>query len=74
MKTQQTVPDNVLLTLKDVWKVYKMGDVEVPALRGVSVEIKKGDFVLVMPGEIHQYRNNTAAPLVIICAVPKEYE
>ncbi len=39
-----------------------------------SEPIAKGDFVLVLPGEIHQYRNNSQAPLVIICAVPKEYE
>jgi quercetin dioxygenase-like cupin family protein len=39
-----------------------------------SEPIRKGDFVLVPPGEIHQYRNNTDAPLVIICGVPKEYE
>lgn len=39
-----------------------------------SDPIQKGDFVLVSPGEVHQYRNNTTAPLVIICAVPKEYE
>jgi quercetin dioxygenase-like cupin family protein len=38
-------------------------------------EIKKGDFALVMPGEKHQYRNASASePLVMICAVPKEYE
>ena len=38
-------------------------------------ELKKGDFVMVLPGETHQYRNESASnPLVIICAVPKEYE
>lgn len=38
-------------------------------------ELKKGDFVLVLPGETHQYRNtSTIKPMVIICAVPKEYE
>ena len=36
------------LRLEDVWKIYKMGEVEVPALRGVSVEIKKGDFVAII--------------------------
>ena len=37
--------------------------------------VKKGDFILVVPGETHQYRNtSTSGPLVIICAVPKEYE
>jgi quercetin dioxygenase-like cupin family protein len=38
-------------------------------------ELKNGDFVLVLPGETHQYKNkSTSDPLVIICAVPKEYE
>jgi quercetin dioxygenase-like cupin family protein len=38
-------------------------------------EVKKGDFIMVLPSEIHQYRNiSTSFPLVIICAVPKEYE
>lgn len=36
------------MELQDVWKIYKMGEVEVPALRGVSAEIKKGDFVAIM--------------------------
>lgn len=38
-------------------------------------EIKQGDFALVLPNEVHQYRNtSTNQPLVVICAVPKEYE
>ena len=38
-------------------------------------KLKKGDFVLVPPGETHQYRNtSTSEPMIIICAVPKEYE
>ncbi len=36
-----------IMELQDVWKIYKMGEVEVPALQGVSVEIKKGDFVAI---------------------------
>ncbi len=40
--------DEILLELKNVWKIYKMGEVEVPALRGVSVNIQKGDFVAIM--------------------------
>lgn len=37
--------------------------------------VKKGDFVLVLPGEKHQYRNaSPGEPLVMICAVPKAYE
>jgi len=37
-----------IMKLQDVWKIYKMGAVEVPALRGVSVEIKTGDFVAII--------------------------
>ncbi len=37
-----------IMELKDVWKIYRMGEVEVPALRGISVKIKKGDFVAII--------------------------
>ncbi|MBU4075953.1 MAG: ABC transporter ATP-binding protein [Euryarchaeota archaeon] len=37
-----------IIELQDAWKIYKMGEVEVPALKGISVEIKKGDFVAII--------------------------
>ena len=37
-----------IMKLQDVWKIYKMGEVEVPALRGINVDIKKGDFVAII--------------------------
>jgi putative ABC transport system ATP-binding protein len=40
--------NQVLIKLENVWKIYKMGEVEVPALRGASAEIKKGDFVAII--------------------------
>src|SRR5581483_538039 len=36
-----------LISCQDIWKVYRLGDVEVQALRGVSVEIERGEFVAV---------------------------
>ena len=37
-----------IIHLEDVWKIYKMGDVEVQALRGLTLDIKKGEFVAIM--------------------------
>ncbi len=37
-----------MIELKNVWKVYTMGKVEVPALRGVSLRIKQKDYVSIM--------------------------
>jgi putative ABC transport system ATP-binding protein len=37
-----------LIELRDVWKTYPLGDVEVQALRGVSLTIDAGEFVAVM--------------------------
>jgi putative ABC transport system ATP-binding protein len=37
-----------LISIADVHKTYKTGDVEVHALRGVSLEIESGEFVAIM--------------------------
>jgi quercetin dioxygenase-like cupin family protein len=51
------------------------GEGVVVMANGEERPVKKGDFVLVLPGEKHQYKNKSASsPFVMICAVPKEYE
>jgi putative ABC transport system ATP-binding protein len=37
-----------VIELQDVWKVYTMGDQEVPALRGLTLKIMHGEFVAIM--------------------------
>jgi len=40
--------NGALVRLIDVHKVYRTGEMEVPAVRGVSLEIKRGEFVALM--------------------------
>src|SRR5579883_2176713 len=40
--------DDALIRLENVTKVYHMGDVEVRALRGVSMTIEAGEFLAIM--------------------------
>lgn len=37
-----------LIKLENVWKTYKMGDVNVNALQGMSLDVKEGEFVAIM--------------------------
>ncbi|MBW3012762.1 ABC transporter ATP-binding protein [Candidatus Woesearchaeota archaeon] len=37
-----------IIELKNVWKIYEMGDSKVEALRGLDLEIKRGEFVTIM--------------------------
>ena len=37
-----------IIQLRDVHKIYKMGDVDVPAVRGIDMGIKKGDFIAIV--------------------------
>src|SRR5438034_11770822 len=40
--------NHALVRLVDVHKVYHTGEMEVPAVRGVSLDIKRGEFVALM--------------------------
>ncbi len=37
-----------IIEVKDVWKVYQMGNVKVEALRGLDFSVSKGEFVSIM--------------------------
>jgi putative ABC transport system ATP-binding protein len=37
-----------IIELNDIVKIYKVGETEVPALRGISYTIEKGDFLAIM--------------------------
>jgi putative ABC transport system ATP-binding protein len=45
MVSRKTIP---VIRLEHVHKVYHMGEIEVPALRGVSLEVLPGEFVAIM--------------------------
>ena len=47
------IETNSLISVKNLSKVYKMGDFEVHALRDVTLEIQKGSFVAVKIGRAH---------------------
>jgi putative ABC transport system ATP-binding protein len=38
----------MLIEIKDLHKIYQLGDVEVPALRGVDLDIDKNEYVAIM--------------------------
>ena len=41
------MPD-IIIEVANAFKIYKMGKMEVRALRGVSVTIERGEFVAIM--------------------------
>ncbi|KAF5427748.1 putative ABC transport system ATP-binding protein, partial [Candidatus Methanophagaceae archaeon] len=39
--------ENMVIQLENVWKIYQMGDVQVPALKGIDLEVQKGEFLAI---------------------------
>ena len=39
---------DTIIELRDVWKIYQMGKVEVNALRGMNFKVKRNEFVSIM--------------------------
>ncbi|MBT7903608.1 ABC transporter ATP-binding protein [Candidatus Woesearchaeota archaeon] len=48
VKSKKRNTNEVLLKLDSVSKIYQMGEFQVPALKSVSLEIKKGEFVAII--------------------------
>jgi putative ABC transport system ATP-binding protein len=48
MASKKTSSDSIILELKDVWKIYKMGDNQVTALSGLNLVVRKGEFLSIM--------------------------
>src|ERR1700676_1112321 len=46
--TQNSAPSKVVIRLENVHKTYDLGEVQVQALRGISLEVREGEFVAVM--------------------------
>ena len=40
--------DNLIIDARDITKIYQMGDVQVHALRGTSLQIRQRELVAVM--------------------------
>ncbi len=39
---------NPIIKLEDVWKIYRLGKTDLPALQGVDLEIEPGSFITIM--------------------------
>ncbi len=45
---QDLIDSGVVICAEDLWKTYEMGSEQVHALRGVSLEIRKGEYTAIM--------------------------
>jgi len=45
---EDLVTSGIVIQVEDLWKTYEMGTEQLHALRGVSLEIKKGEYVAIM--------------------------
>jgi putative ABC transport system ATP-binding protein len=45
---EDLITSGIVIQVEDLWKTYEMGEEKLHALRGVSMEIKKGGYVAIM--------------------------
>jgi len=48
MTEETECKDEPIILLEDVWKIYQMGEVEVPAIQGLSMTVKPCEFISIM--------------------------
>src|SRR5436853_6350823 len=47
-ESAQSLPQEMMIRTVDLWKTYVMGEEEIHALRGVSFEIKRNEYVAII--------------------------
>ena len=47
-RAADSLATSALISLDHIHKIYKMGDVEIHALRGISLQINRGEFIAIM--------------------------
>jgi putative ABC transport system ATP-binding protein len=47
-ETREDNSSDLIIELRDIWKTYIMGEIKVHALRGLNLQVKKGEFLAVM--------------------------
>jgi putative ABC transport system ATP-binding protein len=45
---EDLVSSGIVIQTEDLWKTYEMGTEQLHALRGVSIQINKGEYVAIM--------------------------
>ena len=43
-----TSPDGFVIRTEDLWKTYQMGSTDIHAVQGVSIEIRRNEYVAIM--------------------------
>ncbi|HEY0656868.1 MAG TPA: ATP-binding cassette domain-containing protein, partial [Pyrinomonadaceae bacterium] len=48
VESSEVAADKALISMRDIWKTYQMGVEELHALRGVSFDVEKGEYLAII--------------------------